>query len=319
MQLGFLGLGKMGQRMVLKLLEDGHEVIVWNRTSTVTNEFILQNTKYLPRGKAGKIQNTLSSSESIEKLIKKLPSPRVIWLMLPAGDATESVIQEVARYVQKGDIIVDGGNSFYKDTQKRSEELAVKGIEFLGIGVSGGIIAPVNGFPLMVGGSVSAYRYIETILNSLAKPHGGHAYFGKGGAGHYIKMVHNGIEYGMMQALGEGFGILDKGEYNLDLEKVAQIWIKGTIISGFLLDRAKDALTKDKKLDKIVGYIEENKEARWTIELAKKLKVPIQVIKDSLQFRLKSQKSPKTQGTFAAKMVAALRHEFGGHKVVEKK
>jgi 6-phosphogluconate dehydrogenase len=245
--------------------------------------------------------------------------------MVLFGQPTEEVMTQLKTVVQKGDVVVDGANSFYKDTQTRSEEFEKQGIRFLGIGVSGGILAPDNGFPLMVGGNMSAYRYIETILDSLAKPNGGHEYFGTGGAGHFVKMVHNGIEYGMMQAIGEGFGVLQKGPYTMDLEKVASLWTKGTIVASFLMDRAKDALQKDPVLKKTGGYIEENGEAKWTIALAKKLQVPIQVIEDSLKFRIASQKIKKdlpagrqVQNSFAAKMVAALRHEFGGHKVKEK-
>ncbi len=307
--LAFLGLGKMGSRMVTKFVEGGHSVTAWNRNFTVA-----QNLQEELRSK----NHELRIEKEIKDALLSLPKPRIIWLMLPAGDVTESVLREVAKYIQKGDVVIDGANSFYKDTERRSKELAALGIEFLGIGVSGGILAPVNGFPLMVGGSEKGYTTIIPLLDSLAKPHGGHAYFGKGGVGHFVKMVHNGVEYGQMQAIGEGFGVLDKGPYKMDLEKVADLWTKGTIVSGFLMDRANDALSKDKTLDKTAGFIEENGEAKWTIALAKKLKLPIQVIEDSLKFRQESQKSKKIQNSFAAKMVAALRHEFGGHKVKEK-
>ena len=309
MHIGFLGLGKMGKRMVEKLVLEGHAVVAWNRNFTVGEDLReeLRSKNYALRIEK-EIKDIFSSSES----------PHVFWLMLPAGEVTESVLQELKKFIKKGDVVIDGANSFYEDTQRRSEEFALAGIEFLGIGVSGGILAPDNGFPLMVGGSETGYEKVKPLLDSLAKPRGGHAYFGKGGAGHYIKMIHNGIEYGMMQAIGEGFGVLDKGPYKIDLEKVADLWNKNTIISSFLIDRAKDALKKDAHLDATVGFIEENGEAKWTIALAKKLQVPIHVTEDSLKFRQESQKNPEIQKTFAAKMVAALRHEFGGHKVKEK-
>ncbi|MBI2443394.1 MAG: 6-phosphogluconate dehydrogenase, partial [Candidatus Levybacteria bacterium] len=180
-------------------------------------------------------------------------------------------------------------------------------------GVSGGVHALENGYPLMAGGDVSAYRYITTILDSLAKPNGGHAYFGTGGAGHFVKMVHNGIEYGMMQALGEGFGVFDKSPYNLDLLEIAKLYQKGTIISGFLMDQAKNALGKDSILSSIEGKIDASGEGEWTVAEAKKEGVPIENIEQSLDFRRRSQTDQAVQDSFAAKMVAALRHEFGGH------
>ena len=309
-KVGFLGLGKMGKRMVIKLLADGHDVVVWNRSLEGTKEFLQEQQKT----QTGK----LSFVENIADFSKLSVKPHVFWSMVLFGQPTEEVLSELQNTVEKGDVVIDGANSFYLDTQRRSEEFSAKGIEFLGIGVSGGILAPNNGFPLMVGGSKVGYEKVKSILDSLAKPRGGHTYFGEGGVGHYIKMIHNGIEYGMMQSIGEGFGVLDKGPYPLDLEKVANLWNKGTIISGFLIDRTKDALTKDPKLETTIGFIEENGEAEWTIALAKKLQVPIRVIEESLRFRQESQKDEKIQKSFAAKMVAALRHEFGGHKVREK-
>jgi len=295
MKIGILGLGKMGSRIALKLSKEGHEVVGWNRSETTLKE--------------------INTTIDIKKLISKLSSPRILWLMLPEGEPTQEVISELKKYVEKGDIIIDGGNAHFGDTQRRFEEFKKIGVEFLGIGVSGGILAEKNGFPLMVGGSKKAYEYIKPILQSLAKPNGGFEYFGEGGAGHFVKMVHNGIEYGIMQSLGEGFEVLEKSSYKFDLSKVARLWQKGTLVSGFMLDRAADALSQNPKLEGIKGFIEESGEARWTVEEAKKEGVEVDIIERSLEYRKKSQKDEKIQESFTAKMVAALRNTFGGHAV----
>lgn len=291
MQMGFIGLGKMGSRMVQKLLEEGHEVESWTRSkSTIT----------------------------IEELIHGLEKPRIIWMMVSAGEATEEVLTEVSKYLEKDDIVIDGGNANYKDTQKRYEKLRNKEIRYLGIGVSGGVVAATEGYPLMVGGNKSAYEFIKPVLDSLAKPNGGHEYFGTGGAGHFVKMIHNGIEYGTMQSLGEGFGVLEKAPYRLDLVKVAKLYQKSTLLSGFMMDRTVEALESDPKLDSIIGVIAESGEARWTVEQAKEENVPVEIIEKSLEFRHRSQTDENVQKSFAARMVAALRHAFGGHETKKK-
>lgn len=310
MQIGVLGLGKMGSRMAKRLVAGGHEVVAWNRSKEPMTALVDSLTP-------DELQ-LFSPAESIQELVTSLSTPRIIWLMLPAGEATQAVLNEVEKYVEKGDIVVDGGNAKYTDTQRRFDHFMAKGIRYLGIGVSGGILAERNGYPLMAGGDKTAYEYITPILETLAKPYGGYAYVGTGGAGHFVKMVHNGIEYGMMQAIGEGFGVLEKGPYDLDLVKVANIWQKGTIISGLLMDCAADALSADPKLTNIVGVVAESGEARWTVEAAKEEGVAVQVIEDSLEFRVRSQKDEAVQQSFAAKMVAALRNVFGGHAVVKK-
>lgn len=310
MQIGILGLGKMGSRMVKKLVAGGHEVVAWNRSKEPMDALVASLTP-------DELQ-LFSPAESIVELVTALTAPRILWCMLPAGEATEDVLKEVKKFVEKGDIVVDGGNAKYTDTQRRFEHFTEKGVRYLGIGVSGGILAEKNGYPLMAGGDKTAYEHITPILETLAKPFGGYAYVGTGGAGHFVKMVHNGIEYGMMQAIGEGFGVLEKGPYDLDLVKVANIWQKGTIISGLLMDCAAEALRVDPKLTKIVGVVAESGEARWTVEAAKAEGVEVQVIEDSLEFRVRSQKDETVQQSFAAKMVAALRNVFGGHKVVQK-
>jgi len=297
--------------MVVKLLKENHQVIVWNRTKNKVTSLQSQISGF-------EFKDNLEVADTIEELSKRLKPPRVIWSMLPAGEPTEEILKEIGRYVKKNDIVIDGGNSNFKDTQRRYENFKKKGIHFLGIGVSGGLVAFENGYPMMAGGSKEGYEKIIPILDSLAHPNGGHEYFGEGGAGHFVKMVHNGIEYGIMQSIGEGFGVLEKSPYKLDLLKVAKLWQKGTIVSGFLMERTIDSLEKDPTLSQIEGYIEDSGEGRWTVETAKEEKVPIEIIEKSLDFRVKSRKEKKISNSFAARMVAALRHAFGGHEVKRK-
>lgn len=324
MKLGFIGLGKMGSRMVGKLIWEGHELVVWNRSQAAIEEFKSQNSIPIRSGsKVKNISQNLKVARTIKDLVLELQSPRIIWLMLPAhstssgqaGSPTEEVLDEVSKYVEKDDIIIDGGNSNYKDTQERFENFSKNGIRFLGIGVSGGIIAAKEGYPIMVGGSKEAYEHIIPILGSLSKPHGGHQYFGEGGAGHFVKMIHNGIEYGIMQSLGEGFEVLEKAPYSFDLLSVARLWQKGTLVSGFMLDRAVEVLEKDKKLESIDGIIAESGEARWTVDQASEEGVRVEIIERSLDFRRRSQSDKSVSSSFTAKMVAALRNAFGGHSV----
>ena len=307
----------MGSNMVAKLLNEGHEVVVWNRSRTKVDSLLSQK----------KPDWKISAAETVKQLVESLDPPRIIWSMLPAGNVTEEILKELTGLAEKNDIIIDGGNAKYTDTQRRYEEFSKKQIRFLGIGVSGGVIAAVEGYPLMVGGDRSAYDVIKPILDSLAKPTphhkgtgqgGGHEYFGQGGAGHFVKMIHNGIEYGVMQSIGEGFGVLEKSPYNLNLLKVARLYQKNTLNSGFMMQRTIEALEKDPKLEKIEGYIDASGEGEWTIEEAKKLDVPVAIIEESFKFRQKSQKDKKISSTFAARMVAALRNAFGGHEVKKK-
>lgn len=295
MKIGFVGLGKMGGRMVQKLLSEGHEVLAWNRSD-----------------------HELKNVETLEKLVKSLETPRIIWSMLPAGEATEEILKEVSKFVSQDDIVIDGGNSNFKDTQRRYEEFKKRGIRFLGIGVSGGIIAATQGYPMMVGGDKSAYEHIIPILDSLAKPNGGHEYFGEGGAGHFVKMVHNGMEYGIMQSLGEGFEVLEKSPYNLDLIKVARLYQKGTLVSGFMMDRTVEVLSNPSILSSIEGKIAESGEAKWTVDQAKEEGVDVEIIERALEFRRRSQTDEKIQKSFSAKLIAALRNAFGGHAVRKK-
>ncbi len=307
MKLGIIGLGKMGSRIAEKLVREGHEVVVWNRTKEVAEEF-------QRKAKSEK----LKIAETIEEVIESLTSPKVVWLMLPAGEATESALLEVCKSLKLGDIVIDGGNAKFSDTERRYKDLSAKGIRFLGIGVSGGVLAEKNGYPMMVGGDKSAYDEIVPLLTSLAQPNGGHTYFGTGGAGHFVKMVHNGVEYGMMQAIAEGFGVLEKSTYPYNLYDVAKLWQKGTIVDSFLIDRAADALEKNNTLSDIVGEIDATGEAEWTVAEGKKEDVPVENIEQSLDFRRRSKTDEKIKNSFAARMVAALRREFGGHAVKEK-
>lgn len=288
--------------MAKKLAFSGHSVHVWNRSPEPAQE--LQS-----------YMSTVVVAESIADLVKSLPVPKIIWLMLPAGDVTEDALVKVFAGCSQGDIVIDGGNAHYAVTQKRFVTAGDRGVRYLGIGVAGGVVAANSGYPLMVGGDRTAYDEIKPILDTLAHPSGGHAYFGSGGAGHFVKMVHNGIEYGLMQSLGEGYGILKNSPYNLDLPEVTRLWQKGTLVSGFMLDRTLEAITPDPGLTDVVGIIGELGEGKWTVVEAHKTGQPVDVISTALDFRLRSQTDVKLQETFAAKLVASLRAAFGGHKV----
>jgi len=317
MQVAILGMGKMGKNIAEKLLAAGHEVVVWNRSREVLDKMRVEKASYI-------VSQKLQIVHQLDELHDVLAKPRIVWLMLPAGDVTEETLTQLKdSIVDSGDIVIDGGNAFYEDTQKRSIAFEEKGIKFLGIGVSGGIHGLENGYPLMVGGNQSAYDYITVVLDSLAKPNGGHTYFGEGGAGHFVKMVHNGVEYGMMQSIAEGFATLAKSDYKLNLVDVGNNWQRGSIVASFLVYCAVSALIKDPQLSQFDGYIDAKGEGEWTVKTAKKLNVPIPVIEQALDFRKKSQYDKATQETFVAKMVAALRNEFGGHEIhketIEKK
>lgn len=305
MQVGLIGLGKMGSRIARKLYKGGHEVLVWNRSPEPIQDLKSQ------------IAN-LKTAENIQDLVQKLRKPRIIWIMVPQGEPTEEVLFEVQKYVQKGDIVIDGGNAFYKDTEKRFKNFHKIGVQYLGIGVSGGVHGEKNGYSLMAGGDRNAYDHVQPLLETLSEPSGSYDFFGEGGAGHFIKMVHNGIEYGMMQSIGEGFDVLKNSPYKLDLSKVAKVWSKGTIISGFLIDRTADVLSKDQSLNKVVGVIEATGEAEWTVQVAKEEKVQTEIIERSLNFRKRSKNNKKVQNSFTAKIITSLRNVFGGHSIKKK-
>lgn len=299
--------------MAGKLLAEQHDVIVWNRSPQRVEK--LKSSYFVPlKGGASQNKQNFKIARTIKELVESLEKPRVIWLMVPAGEATEEVLKEVNKFVQENDIVVDGGNAYYKDTERRYQKFRAKGIRFLGIGVSGGIIAAKVGYPLMAGGDRSAYEQVRPVLDSLAKPRGGHEYFGAGGAGHFVKMVHNGIEYGIMQSLGEGFDVLKNAPYKLDLLKIAKLYQKGTLVSGFMLDRMVDALTSG-IVDKITGEIDATGEVQWMVEQAKEEGIPVEIIEASLNYRQRSKKDKKIQKSYTAKMVASLRNAFGAHPV----
>lgn len=301
MTLGFLGLGRMGSRMVTKLASDGHDIHVWNRTYETTQTLLSK----LP---------FLHGYETLPQLLQHQDGRRVIWMMLPAGDATDEVIHLMTPLLRTDDIVVDSGNSHYKDTERRAEQFADRGIKFLGVGISGGLVAASAGYPMMVGGDKNAYEALIPVFDSLAKPTGAHAYFGPGGSGHFIKMVHNGIEYGIMQSLAEGFDVLSSAPYQYDLRSIARLWQKGSLVSGFLLDRTVDALSEDPTLAGVIGSLSESGEARWTIEQAKLQGVAVEIIERSLAYRIRSQTDPMIQKSFTARLIAALRMAFGGHQ-----
>lgn len=302
MQIGVIGLGKMGSRMAKKLSREKHEVVVWNRSPEPAQNV----TQDAP---------SIIVASNIKDLVHKIKTPRVIWLMLPAGKPTATLLQEVSALVEQGDIIVDGSNAHYKDTEKRYQELSTKNIKFLGIGVSGGIVAETEGYPIMVGGNRSAYDYITPLLDSLSRPHGGHEYFGEGGAGHFVKMIHNGIEYGIMQSLAEGYEVLKTAPYSFDMLKVSQLWQKGTLVSGFMLDRAVDVFKSNLSLSGVSGAIGYSGEADWMVEQAQEQGVMVEIIEHALEYRKRSHTDDKIQQSFTAKMVNAFRNAFGGHSV----
>ncbi len=309
MQVAVLGLGKMGRNIAEKLMKEGHQVVVWNRSRAVLDQMRQEETEYVLSGK-------LALAHTLEELRDALQKPRIIWSMLPAGEPTEAVMSQLLEgVVEQNDVVIDGGNAFYKDTERRAQQFEQKMVKYLGIGVSGGVIGLNNGYPLMVGGNQSGYEYIKPVLDSLSKPNGAHTYFGTGGAGHFVKMVHNGVEYGMMQAIAEGFGVLARSEYKPNLISVGNNWQHGSIVSSFLVWMAVNALTKDPNLDQFDGFIDAKGEGKWTLETAKELRVHTPVLEQAIEFRNQSQYDKGIQETFVAKMVAALRHEFGGHEI----
>jgi len=296
MQLGLIGLGRMGSGMTLRLLQGGHQVMVYDR---------------VPEAGAALAGKGATVSGSLEDLGQKLKAPRVVWLMIPAGPPVDDAIQRLSGTLSPGDIIIDGGNSNYKDSIRRAETLRSQQIEFLDVGVSGGIWGLKVGFNLMAGGNQASFKQVEPIFQTLAPPDG-YAYVGPSGAGHYAKMVHNGIEYGMMQAYGEGLEILRaKQEFNYDLAAVTEAWRYGTVIRSWLLDLAAESLKADPDLKSLEGYVADSGEGRWTVQEALDLDVPAPVITASIFHRYYS----RGNGTFASKVLAAMRNQFGGHAV----
>lgn len=295
MQIAIVGLGRMGGNMARRLLRGGHQVVAWDRdpaaVSTLASEGAVAAT-------------------SLPDLVAKLSAPRAVWVMVPAGAPTEGTIQELSTLLSAGDVVIDGGNSNYKDSVRRSNELAAREIRFLDAGTSGGVWGLDVGYCLMVGGDRSAYDHVLPILTTLA-PTEGLDYFGPAGAGHYVKMVHNGVEYAMMQAYAEGFELLKECEYELDLRKVTHVWNHGSVVRSWLCELAERAFENDPELEALEAYVEDSGEGRWTVDEGVRLGVSVPTIALSLFARFASRKSD----AFGLRVIAALRNEFGGHAV----
>ncbi|CEP67658.1 Hydroxy monocarboxylic acid anion dehydrogenase,HIBADH-type [Moorella glycerini] len=298
MQVGLVGLGKMGLNLALNIMEHGHEVIGYARTKATVDKAAAQGIK---------------SAYSLEELVGQLKTPRLVWLMIPAGLVIDEVIEQLLPLLTPGDIIVDGGNSHYRDTLRRYQYLKEKGIRFADSGTSGGMEGARYGACCMVGAEDEVFAYLEPLFKDITVP-GGYLHTGPPGSGHYVKMIHNGIEYGMMQAIGEGMEVLAKGPFKLDLKAVARVWRHGSVIRGWLMDLMESALSKDATLESIKDIAYSSGEGLWTVEEALRLKVPAPVITAALLMRYRSEQ----EESFATKVVAALRHEFGGHDVARK-
>ncbi len=296
MKIGLVGLGKMGYALALNMRDCGVEVFATNRSLDKVEAIIKEG---------------VHGVYDLESLVKSFGDERrVIWLMVPSGAPVDAMIESLIPLLSPSDIIIDGGNSYYKDTVLRYEKLKQIGIDYVDVGTSGGISGARNGACLMVGGDRDAVDYIEPILEKISIEQG-YGYFGATGSGHYVKMIHNGIEYGMMQAIGEGFDILKASQYDLDFELVSKVWSNGSIIEGLLMRLMHEAFREDANLDGILGRVDASGEADWTLEEAIRLKVSAPVITQSLFARYKS----KDDARFSEKTVAAMRNQFGGHKV----
>ncbi|MGG3466259.1 phosphogluconate dehydrogenase (NAD(+)-dependent, decarboxylating) [Neobacillus pocheonensis] len=298
MKVGLIGLGKMGLNLGKNLCDHHHEVVAFDVNSKAVEEI----KSY---GAAG--------VSSYEELLQSLEKPRIVWIMVP-HDVVDSVIGEITPFLEKGDIIIEAGNSHYKESIRRYNELKELGVSFMDAGTSGGTEGARNGACYMVGGDPEAWEVVEPIFRDTAVENG-YLYAGKTGSGHFLKMVHNGIEYGMMAAIGEGFEVLEKSEFDYDYEKVAKVWNNGSVIRSWLMELTENAFSKDPKLDEIKGIMHSSGEGKWTVEAALDLQAAVPVIAMSLLMRYRSQEND----TFTGKVVAALRNEFGGHAVEKNK
>ena len=296
MKLGMIGLGKMGGNMTERLMKGGHEVVVYDRAAETVQ-------KYVGLGSRG--------ADSPAALVSKLASPKIVWIMVPAGKPVDDTIALLLPGMSKGDVIIDGGNSNFHDTMRRAAELKENGIEFVDSGTSGGIWGLANGYCLMIGGSEQAFKLCEPIFKTLA-PEDGYAHMGPSGSGHYVKMIHNGVEYGMLQAYAEGYEILHASrDFKLDLHKISAVWNNGSVVRSWINELAERAFEKDSNLHALKGFVADSGEGRWTVQEAIDLDVPAPVITLSLLMRLRS----RQEDSFSAKVIAALRNEFGGHAV----
>jgi 6-phosphogluconate dehydrogenase len=297
MQLAMIGLGRMGGNMVERLMRNGHKLVVYDRSAEAVAKY--QKLGASPAADLGGVTSSLGER-------------KIIWIMVPAGDPVDQTIAALRPNLKAGDIIIDGGNSNFHDTIRRGEDLAKSKIEFIDSGTSGGIWGLENGYCLMVGGSDAAVKHCEPIFTTLAPPKG-YAHVGPTGAGHYVKMVHNGIEYGLLQAYAEGYEILNASKIfpKLNLEQISEVWQHGSVVRSWLNELAASAFKKDAKLGDIKGWVADSGEGRWTVQEAIDLDVPAPVITLSLQARFRSRQTD----SFGAKVIAALRNEFGGHAV----
>lgn len=300
LKIGFIGLGKMGYNMVERLLERNWQIVVYDKNEKTRNDL----------AKKGAIE-----AGAIDDLVSELSFPRIIWLMVPAG-AVEDVLfgkRGIVKFLEKGDIVIDGGNSFYLNSIKRHKKLAKKGIGFVDVGISGGPEGARKGACLMVGGEKKLFEKLKPIFKDLAVENS-LQFFDGAGAGHFVKMVHNGIEYGMMQAIAEGFNLMEKSVYKLDLEKIADIYNQGSVIESRLIRWLKKAFEKHgQNLKAVSGSVAQTGEGMWTVKTAKKLGAPLKIIEESFKFRVQSQKRP----SYTGKVLSALREQFGGHKVIK--
>ena len=301
MKLAMIGLGRMGLNMARRLMQGNHKIVAYNRSKEVVRQIAAEGA---------------TGAASLRQVTEMLPAPRIVWIMLPAGKVVEDTIDRLKELLRPDDIIIDGGNSYYRDDLRRYKALKRAGIRYMDVGVSGGIWGLKIGYCMMMGGDKNVFRYLEPIFLTLA-PKDGYLYCGKAGAGHFVKMVHNGIEYGLMQAYGEGFEILDASEFadSFDYAKIAHLWNQGSVIRSWLLELAADAFSKSAELSDIKAYVEDSGEGRWTVQQAIDTGVPAEVITLSLMRRFRS----RQQDPFTERVLAALRREFGGHAVVSKK
>lgn len=302
MKIGLLGLGKMGANMARRLSRSGADVLVWNRSHEVAESL-------------AQAEAHIAACASLTELVAKLPSPRVVWLMLPAGDATEMALQQLAGLLSAGDIIVDGANAFYKDSQRHAAELEERGLRFMDAGVSGGVWGLANGYALMVGGEADTVAEVTPFIKILAPgPETGWLHCGPVGSGHFVKMVHNGIEYGMMQALAEGLSLLKgKQEFGIDLAEVSEMWRHGSVVRSWLLDLTAEFLKSDQTLDAIAPFVADSGEGRWTVLESVEQGTPAPVMTLALMMRFASQGKHE----YTDKLLAMMRKGFGGHGVKE--
>ncbi len=320
MQLGMVGLGRMGGNMTRRLMRGGHSLVVWNQTADSIKQLASEGA---------------TASSSLEDLVSKLKTPRAVWVMVPSGGPTETTVQKLAQYLQTGDTIIDGGNSYFKDDVRRSKELQNKGIHYIDVGTSGGVWGLERGYCMMIGGPKEAVQRLDPIFKTLAPGMGdiprtpgreklggtaedGYIHCGPSGAGHFVKMVHNGIEYGIMQAYAEGFDIFKNAtskelpediRYDLNLPDIAEVWRRGSVVSSWLLDLTAMALTENPTLSEYTGFVQDSGEGRWTIQAAVDEAVPADVLTAALYVRFRS----RQEHTFAEKMLSAMRQKFGGH------